>query len=135
MTGVSYQSALEYSTWLAEVTGRSFRLPTTAEAQKLSESAGTEGNTLKRWADYRPNPEDRAAILAAVATHPDVSLLLPVGSLAGSGHDPIFDLDGNVAEWATDETGEGQAIGPSADRSSITDPPDPAFISFRVIVD
>ena len=135
MTGVSYQDALRYSTWLSEVTGRPFRLPTSVEAEKLSKLAGTEGNTLDRWADYRPNPEDRAAILAAVAARPGVSLLKPVGSLAGTGHDPIFDLDGNVAEWATVEDGEGKAIGASADRSSVTEPPDPAYIGFRVIVD
>jgi dipeptidyl aminopeptidase/acylaminoacyl peptidase len=135
MTGVSYQDALRYSTWLSEVTGRPFRLPTSVEAEKLSKLAGTEGNTLDRWADYRPNPEDRAAILAAVAARPGVSLLKPVGSSAGTGHDPIFDLDGNVAEWATVEDGEGKAIGASADRSSVNEPPDPAYIGFRVIVD
>lgn len=135
MTDVSYQKAVEYAKWLAEATGRSFRLPTVPEAKKLMVIAGTSGNTLDRWADYSPNPEDRAAILAAIAGHSGLSLLRPVGSLAGSGHDPIFDLDGNAAEWSTGEDGEGQAIGPSADRSSVTEAPDPAYIGFRVIVD
>jgi hypothetical protein len=58
-----------------------------------------------------------------------------VGSLVGSGHDPIFDLDGNAAEWATNVDGAGEAVGPSADRSSETEPPDPAYIGFRVVVD
>ena len=100
--------------------------------------AGTSGNTLDRWAGYSPNPEDRAAILAAVEAHPNLSLLQPVGSLAGTGHDPIFDLDGNAAEWSTDEDGEGQALGLSADRargSSGTESRDPAYIGFRVVVD
>ena len=135
MAGISHQEAIEYSTWLAEVTGRPFRLPTVIEAEKLSELAGTKGNTLDRWADYRPNPEDRAAILAVVTSQPGVSLLKPVGSLVGIGHDPIFDLDGNVAEWATEEDGQGKTIGASADRSSLTEPPDPAYIGFRVVVD
>jgi hypothetical protein len=99
------------------------------------EIAGTSGNTLDRWAGYNPNPEDRVAILAAIAVHSGLSLLRPVGSLAGSGHDPIFDLDGNAAEWSTGEDGEGQAIGPSADRSSVTESPDPAYVGFRVVVD
>jgi dipeptidyl aminopeptidase/acylaminoacyl peptidase len=135
MAGISHQEATEYSAWLAEVTGRPFRLPTTIEAEKLSRLAGAKGNTLDRWADYRPNPEDRAAILAEVARHPSVNLLKPVGSLAGIGHDPIFDLDGNVAEWATEEDGQGRAIGPSADRSSVLEPLDPAYIGFRLVVD
>lgn len=53
----------------------------------------------------------------------------------GTDHDPVFDFDGNAAEWSTGEDGEGQAIGPSADRSSVTEPPDPAYIGFRVMVD
>ncbi|MGB5294318.1 MAG: prolyl oligopeptidase family serine peptidase [Thermoanaerobaculia bacterium] len=138
MTGVSYRKAIEYSKWLAGITGRPFRLPTASEAKKLKDIAGTSGNTLDRWADYSPNPEDRAAILETVAAHPGLSLLQPVGSRAGSGHDPIFDLDGNAAEWSTGEDGEGQAIGPSADRakgSSVTESPDPAYVGFRVVVD
>ncbi len=138
MTGVSYQEATDYSKKLAGISGRPFRLPTTAEAKTLMDIAGTPGNTLDRWAGYSPNPEDRAAILEAVAAHPGLSLLQPVGSRAGSGHDPIFDLDGNAAEWSTGEDGEGQAIGPSADRargSSVTESPDPAYIGFRVVVD
>ena len=97
--------------------------------------AGTDANTPDRWAAYRPTPEDRAAIRAAVAARPGVSLLKRVGSSAGPAHDPIFDLDGNVAEWATVEDGEGKAIGASADRSSVNEPPEPAYIGFRVIVD
>ncbi|NHZ73033.1 MAG: prolyl oligopeptidase family serine peptidase [Nitrospirae bacterium] len=135
ITDVSYQRAIEYAEWLAGITDRPFRLPTASEAKKLMGIAGTSGNTLDRWAGYSPNPEDRAAILAAVAAHPNLSLLQPVGSLAGTGHDPIFDLDGNAAEWSTDEDGEGQALGPSADRSSVTESPDPAYIGFRVVVD
>jgi len=135
MTDISFQEAVEYSSWLAGITGRPFRLPTALEAKKLMDIAGTSGNTLDRWADYSPNPEDRAAILAAVAGHPDLSLLQPVGSRAGSGHDPIFDLDGNAAEWVTGDEGEGQPIGPSADRSSLAEAPDPAYIGFRIVVD
>ena len=135
MTGVSHAQAVEYASWLTGITGQPFRLPAVAEAKKLLAIAETSGNTLDRWADYSPNPEDRAAILRALAARPDLSLLKPVGSLAGSGHDPIFDLDGNAAEWATNGDGEGEAVGPSADRASETEPPDPAYIGFRVIVD
>jgi len=138
MTGVSYQQAVEYSEWLAGIAARSFRLPSASEAKKLMAIAGSSGNTLDRWAGYRPNPEDRATILKALEVSPGLSLLLPVGSLAGASHDPIFDLDGNAAEWSTGEDGEGQAIGPSADRvgdSSAAELPDPAYIGFRVVVD
>ena len=135
MTGVSHAQAVEYASWLTGITAQPFRLPAVAEAKKLMAIAGTSGNTLDRWADYSPNPEDRAAILRALAAHPDLSLLKPVGSLAGSGHDPIFDLDGNAAEWATNVDGEGEVVGPSADRASETEPPGPAYIGFRVIVD
>jgi hypothetical protein len=42
-----------------------------------------------------------------------------VGSFRGFGEDDlVFDLGGNVAEWALDEDGTGTLMGGSADTSS-----------------
>ncbi len=138
VTGLSFEAARAYAAWLAEVTGRPFRLPTEEEAGKLADAAGSDGNTLDRWAGYTPNPDDAAAIaraLAAVAG--SAPLLLPTGSLAGAGDPAVFDLDGNAAEWAVAADGSGVPVGPSADRSTderSTARPAPEYVGLRVVV-
>jgi dipeptidyl aminopeptidase/acylaminoacyl peptidase len=137
MTGISYERAKEYTAWLAETTGKPFRLPTEEEARDLADLAGGGGNTLDRWAGYVPNPHDRKEIETELEGLPGPApLLLPVGSLGGVGDDPVFDLDGNAAEWATGDKGQGIAIGPSADRP--TDPrsddlPGAGYVGLRVV--
>jgi hypothetical protein len=148
-TGVSFEDAERYVAWLSERTGETWRLPTEAEAKKLAGAAGKgggKGNTLDRWAGYPPNPEDRERLLAALeaaqgpgggeGTSEEGALLLPVGSLPGAGDPMIFDLDGNAAEWAVGDKGEGVAAGPSADRSSADlgkTKPAPAYTGLRVL--
>jgi len=136
VTDVSFEQARAYVEWLAELTGRPFRLPTKEEADKLAGTAGSGGNTLGRWAGYTPNPDDRSRILEALEPLGEAPLLLPVGSLGGAGQPGVFDLDGNVAEWAVGEDG-GEASGPSADRSgdpASQDPPAPEYTGLRVLV-
>lgn len=139
VTGVPFEDARRYVAWLSETTGDTWRLPTEEEAKRLAAAAGGggKGNTLERWAGYPPNPEDRERLLAALGAMPgEGALLLPVGSRPGAGDPMIFDLDGNAAEWAVTESGEGVAVGPSADRSpSDLDgtKPGPAYVGLRVL--
>lgn len=146
VTGVPFERARAYAAWLAERTGRPFRLPTVKEAERLAREGKGEGpaNTLDRWAGYAPNPEDAEAIRRALAERltggsaGGPPLLLPVGSLPGAGDPPVFDLAGNAAEWAVADDGSGEPVGPSADRSS--DPrgeggdPAPEYVGFRVVL-
>jgi len=144
VTGVGLERAKAYTAWLAERTGRPFRLPTVEEAKKLAKAGGSGGNTLDRWAGYAPNPADAAAIRKALSekVSGEAPLLLPVGSLpgkkGGDAGEVVFDLDGNAAEWAAGEGGAGEPVGPSADRS--TDPrgdggkPAPEYVGLRVVV-
>lgn len=139
-TGMSFERAQAYVTWLATTTGRPFRLPTAAEATTLAGMAGRDGNTLERWVGYPPNPEDSAVIHRELATRLPgrAALLLPVGSLPGDGEPAVFDLDGNAAEWAVGPDGQGQPAGASADRAD--DPrgsgaaADAAYVGLRVLV-
>jgi|CXWL01.1.fsa_nt_gi dipeptidyl aminopeptidase/acylaminoacyl peptidase len=139
-TGVSFERAKAYAAWLAERTGKAFRLPSVEEAEALSGAAGRDGNSLERWAGYPPNPEDAAAIAAALATKLSgrAALLLPVGSLVGDGEVMVFDLDGNAAEWATAQDGSGKPIGASADRAAdsrgAAPLPSAAYVGLRVVV-
>jgi dipeptidyl aminopeptidase/acylaminoacyl peptidase len=150
VTGISLERARAYAAWLRERTGRPFRLPTVAEARALAEAAGRGGNTLDRWLGGAPNPDDLPAVheaIARAAARLDraAPLLLPVGSLPGTGDDPVFDLDGNASEWAiAGDGGEGvgEPVGPSAattkDRRGPavgpTPPPPAEYVGLRVVV-
>ena len=146
VTGVSFARAQEFAAWLTRSTGQPWRLPTVAEAKALADAAangGTGGNTLDRWVGFPPNPDDRARIATALAAAAErlstqAPLLLPVGSLPGAGDDPVFDLDGNAAEWAVGDGGAGVATGPSADRSAGARggdaDPAPAYVGLRVVL-
>jgi len=138
IAGISFARAKEYAAWLAKATGKAFRLPSADEARDLAEAAGSGGNTLDRWAGYAPTPRDRRDIDEALKTLPgETPLLLPAGSLPGSGDEPVFDLDGNAAEWAVGPDGKGVAVGPSADRPTDPrgdDPPSPAYTGLRVVL-
>jgi len=117
-SGLSFAQADDYARWLSQLTGKPYRLPTVAEAKQFAGSINTNnGNTLTWWAGYPPNPEDASRILQALdAAGEAAPLLKPVGSFAGAGAAAVFDLDGNVAEWVSDEQG-GAPFGPSADRA------------------
>jgi hypothetical protein len=138
VTGVPFTGARSYVEWLAERTGRPYRLPTVAEAERLAAIADDDhGNTLDRWAGYAPNPEDAARLRAAVVALGRAVLLEEVGSSSGVGDDPVFDLDGNAAEWAVDDDGRGVASGPSADRPAASHDrvaAQPAYVGLRVVV-
>ncbi|MFN7942431.1 MAG: prolyl oligopeptidase family serine peptidase [Thermoanaerobaculia bacterium] len=135
-SGVSFADAEAYVRWLAGCAGRPFRLPTVEEAERLAAAGAGAGNTLARWLGRAPNIDERAALAAELT--PEL-LLLPVGSLPGAGEPMVFDLDGNVAEWAIAPEGGGKAVGPSAERAP--DPRtgdlalDPRFVGLRVVVD
>jgi dipeptidyl aminopeptidase/acylaminoacyl peptidase len=117
-SGLSFEQAKGYAQWLAGLTGKPFRLPTVSEARQILHGLKkSQGNTLSYWAGYLPNPEDSSDIRhALVITGQAAPLLKPVGSFAGQGETPIFDLDGNVAEWV-DDGDKGLVFGPSADRA------------------
>lgn len=136
-TAIPFDRAKAYAAWLGARTGRPFRLPTEEEARKLADAAGGSGNTLDRWAGYTPNPDDTARLATALDKLGPAPLLLPVGSLPGAGDDPVFDLDGNAAEWAVAKDGRGVALGLSADCASDTRSqaqPAAAYTGFRVVV-
>jgi dipeptidyl aminopeptidase/acylaminoacyl peptidase/formylglycine-generating enzyme required for sulfatase activity len=116
---VSFEKAKSYAEWLSKVTGQAWRLPNEDETAKLYEGLSGE-NTLDYWAGYALNPDDarrlepKAAELGTAAP-----LLKEVGSFNSAGKDdeePVYDLGGNVAEWAVAKDGTGKKMGGSADR-------------------
>ncbi len=135
--GVSFEQAKAYCVWLAKATGQPFRLGTVAEMEPIHESAENPENTLDFWAGYAPNPEDRARLEETIKDlGGKAPLLKEVGSFrSADAKVGIFDLGGNVAEWA-DDNGKGKVLGGSADvatgeRQQRTPAPD--YIGFRVV--
>jgi hypothetical protein len=75
-------------------------------------------NTLDYWAGYPLNPDDAKRLRAEMAELPGAApLLREAGRFQGRGKkELVFDLGGNVAEWAVREDGTGKPAGGSADR-------------------
>jgi len=138
VNGVTFDQAVAYASWLAERTGRPFRLPTKAERDALG---GSGGNTLDWWAGYAPNPEDASKLHDMIARLDGDAPLLKEAGTSGdaSGDVPVWDLGGNVAEWAEGEDGTGVPAGGSADRPR--DPGEdvtlalPVYRGLRVVAD
>ncbi len=137
VNGVSYERAKAYCAWLSQKTGKTFRLPNEAEAEKLY-GDGPSGNTLDAWAGYAVNPDDAAKLEAFLKTLPAGTLVRRVGRPPGSEgqNGKVYDLGGNVAEWVSLKDGKGVPMGGSADTPE--DPssdrePGSAYIGFRVV--
>ncbi|MGC8882200.1 MAG: S9 family peptidase [Bryobacteraceae bacterium] len=136
-TNVSFEKAQQYCEWLSKKTGRKYRLGTEEELGSLLNRNRTE-NTLDFWAGYAVNYDDAARLRELVDQAGPGSLLRPVGSFAGSGDDPLFDLGGNAAEWVVGKDGKGKTLGGSADqpadaKAPVTSRPD--YIGFRIVLE
>ncbi len=108
---ISREQAQAYVEWLSEETGRSYRLPTAAELETLKASrSGSDENTPAYWAGFAPNPDEYEHLRRRLAAHAIDELLMPVGSRP-PGHGPdgsgplLYDVGGNVAEWARTDSG------------------------------
>ncbi len=136
-TGVSFEQAKAYSAWLAKKTGRKYRLGTEEELGALLTSSKSE-NTLDQWAGYTVNPDDAARLSSLIDGMKPGALLKPVGSFAGTGEEPVFDLGGNAAEWVVAKDGTGKALGGSADKPAdgkSKGAPRASYVGFRVVRD
>jgi formylglycine-generating enzyme required for sulfatase activity len=104
---INFAEAQGYAEWLSGLTGETWRLPSEDEVAALSHDSSGENvrsGELKEVGSFKPAGK--------------------------AGEEPIYDLDGNVAEWVVGKDGKGKIIGGSADRSpKIT----PAFTGFRVV--
>ena len=99
----SKEDALSYTTWLSEVTGETYRLPSATEAKNLQKQAhkvAAKENTLNYWAGYTitiDEVDEFKSKLQEVKTH----LFKKVGKFKPTkvGDADIFDVGGNVAEY------------------------------------
>ena len=137
---IPFEKAKDYAAWLSKLTGQVWRLPNEGEVAPLYEGRGGE-NTLDYWAGFALNPDDAQRLEIKIKElGGGAPLLKEAGSFAGAGKDDealLFDLGGNVAEWAIGKDGSGKKMGGSADRPA--DPRDQSgsaaleYTGFRVV--
>lgn len=113
--GVPFEKAKAYCEWLSKKTGQKYRLGTEEELGSMLKASKSE-NTLDAWAGYAVNADDEKRLASMVDGLGEGALLKAVGSFAGTGEEPVFDLGGNAAEWVTAKDGTGKVMGGSADR-------------------
>lgn len=135
ISSISLKKAKEYVRWLSQLTGQTYRLPRVDELENLDKKA-TDGNTLDYWAGYSLNFDDALQLQKLIEETKSLEIILPVDRFSPTGEELIFGLGGNVAEWAVDETGQGQPVGRCAwaandDKSKNTPPA--LFIGLRVV--
>ncbi|NCF69846.1 MAG: SUMF1/EgtB/PvdO family nonheme iron enzyme, partial [Chloroflexi bacterium] len=90
VTGVSWYEAVAYANWLAERTGRPYRLPTEAQWERAARH--TDGRTYPWGEDWQDG----------IANTQEVGLGRPctVGIFPGDrSKDGLLDMAGNVNEW------------------------------------
>ena len=134
---VTLNQAKEYIMWLNERTGQQYRLPSTAEAKKwhktIHKTAAKE-NTLNYWAGYAIT-KDEVPMLQSKLKEAQSTLIREVGSFKSTkvGEAELYDLGGNVAEYAEDGKTYGYSAYDYVDPNAEEPVSDSANIGFRVV--
>ena len=94
VVNVSWWDALAYCRWLAEVTGKPYRLPSEAQWEKAAR--GTDGR-MYPWGNRGDSQKCNTSEMGKRGT-------TPVGAYSPAGDSPYgcADMAGNVLEWVTD---------------------------------
>ncbi|NLP59385.1 prolyl oligopeptidase family serine peptidase [Lutibacter sp. B1] len=100
---VTKTDAINYTNWLSELTGNTYRLPNIKEAEELQKEAvkiGSKENTLNYWAGYEITL-DEVALFKTKLNEAKTSLIKKVGEFKAVkiGDAEIYDLGGNVSEY------------------------------------
>ena len=116
---ISFVDAKAYVDWLSKKTGNTYRLPTEEELIALRKFVGIAENNLSYWLSYSPNYDEKKWVNKYLKKIMPDHVLMEVGDQPpGNINDPngslIFDVDGNVSEWAITKDGNGKPVNNSA---------------------
>jgi dipeptidyl aminopeptidase/acylaminoacyl peptidase len=139
--GITFEKAKAYCEWLSKLTGQTYRLGGEAEMEPIYNLVKTGENTLDYWAGYSVNPDDAERLGQKIK---DLDGAAPLLKEAGSfkpvstdSEELLFDLGGNVGEWAVAKEGSSKILGGSADMPADSKQarrsPAPQYIGFRVV--
>lgn len=134
---VSYITAQNYIKWLNQKTDKTYRLPSAAEAKALHKKAkkvAAKGNTLAYWAGYELTKDEVNAFKRKVAEVKQ-SLIKEVASFKATkvGEATIYDLGGNLAEYAKGGSTYGFSAYDFADSKASKGKTSGGFIGIRVV--
>ncbi|MBL8843122.1 MAG: prolyl oligopeptidase family serine peptidase [Planctomycetes bacterium] len=129
IAGIALEEAQGYVAWLSETTGERWRLPWLDELEPLAQAAAALAgeNTFERWLGFAPRPEEEAALQERARRELGErakgcsALLWPVGSGAPlvrgapGQRAALYDLGGNVAEWALARADDEDAVASDSD--------------------
>lgn len=118
IVGVSFADATAFSAWLSQKTGKSYRLPSESEW----EYAARAGTSTAYWWGDEPNMPDGAA-RANCRGCGDGDRKLAPEPVTTHAPNPwgLFNVHGNVWEWAADFYCEDQSTGPADGTARATD--------------
>lgn len=136
---VSFKQAQAYAKWLSQTTGQSYRLPNEKEAKMLHKKAkgiAAKANTLNHWAGYDITPEDMEMFKDKL-TELKTSLVKEVGQHPPTkvGDAEVYDLGGNLAEYAADGTTYGFSAYDYIDKHADTQNSNKRYVGFRIVKD
>ena len=136
-TGITAEQARGYAEWLSELTGDTYRLPNTDEAESLHKQArkvAADENTLNYWAGYEITI-DEVPELRQKMQNLRHSLLKEAGAYKGTkvGKASIYDLGGNAAEYCLDGSTYGYSAVSYVDERGEADQAPASYTGFRVI--
>ncbi len=137
---VTRPQAQQYLKWLSAKLGKTARLPNAKEAAALHKQAtkvGAKENTLNYWAGYAITPDEVADFRRKMEEIDALSLFKSVGSFAGVkvGSALVYDLGGNVAEFAAGGKSYGYGAYDFVDAAGTGTPSGMKGMGFRVVVD
>jgi len=103
VTGVSWEDAHNYVSWLSRNTGQEYRLLTEAEWEYAAraQNGADRPSTRFSWGNDDPVCQVGAPNGAAVQCHDDWADTWPVGSFPANAFG-LHDMHGNVSEWVED---------------------------------
>jgi len=121
---VTHVEAQNYIRWISEETGEFYRLPTKAEAEDFHKKAykiAAKENTLNYWAGFDIT-WDEVPLLKEKMKELDSELVKETGSFKAAkiGTASVYDLGGNLAEYAVDGSTYGYSaydyVDPNSDK-------------------